>query len=41
MAVQERFTPEEWQEVVAGPVDAGLMIAFTQTARAPAASPTR
>ena len=30
MAVQERFTPEEWQEVVAGPVDAGLMIAFTQ-----------
>ena len=30
MAVQERFTPEEWQEVVAGPVDAGMMIAFTQ-----------
>ena len=28
MAVQERFTPEEWQEVVAGPVDAGLFIAF-------------
>ena len=30
MAVQERFTPEEWQEVVAGPVDVGMMIAFTQ-----------
>jgi hypothetical protein len=30
MAVQERFTPEEWQEVVAGPVDAGMMITFTQ-----------
>jgi hypothetical protein len=30
MAVQERFAPEEWQEVVAGPVDAGMMIAFTQ-----------
>jgi hypothetical protein len=30
MAVQERFTPEEWQEVVAGPVDAGMLIAFTQ-----------
>jgi hypothetical protein len=30
MAVQERFTPEEWQEVVAGPVDAGLLIAFAQ-----------
>jgi hypothetical protein len=30
MAVEERFTPEEWQEVVAGPVDAGMMIAFTQ-----------
>jgi hypothetical protein len=28
MAVQERFTPEEWQEVVAGPVNAGLLIAF-------------
>jgi hypothetical protein len=28
MAVQERFTPEEWQEVVAGPVDAGMLIAF-------------
>jgi len=30
MAVQERFTPEEWQDVVAGPVDVGMMIAFTQ-----------
>jgi hypothetical protein len=30
MAVQERFTPEEWQEVVAGPVDAGLLIAFVE-----------
>jgi hypothetical protein len=30
MAVEERFSPEEWQEVVAGPVDAGMMIAFTQ-----------
>src|SRR4051794_36116877 len=30
MVTQERFTPEEWQEVVAGPVDAGMMIAFTQ-----------
>jgi hypothetical protein len=28
MAVQEQFTPEEWQEVVAGPVDAGMLIAF-------------
>ena len=30
MAVQERFTPEEWQDVVSGPVHAGMMIAFTQ-----------
>jgi hypothetical protein len=30
MAVQERFTPEEWQGVVAGPVDAGLLIAFVE-----------
>jgi hypothetical protein len=30
MAVQERFTPEEWQAVVAGPVDAGMLIAFVQ-----------
>jgi hypothetical protein len=30
MAVQERFTPGEWQEVVAGPVDAGLLIAFAE-----------
>ena len=30
MTVEERFTPEEWQEVVAGPVDVGMMIAFTQ-----------
>jgi hypothetical protein len=30
MAVQERFTPEEWQQVVAGPVDAGMLIAFVQ-----------
>ena len=30
MAIQERFTPEEWQEVVAGPVDVGMMITFTQ-----------
>jgi len=29
MTVQEQFTPEEWQEVVAGPVDAGMMITFT------------
>jgi hypothetical protein len=29
MAVQERFTPEEWQDVVAGPIDAGMMITFT------------
>ena len=28
MAVQERFSPEEWQQVVAGPVNAGLLIAF-------------
>jgi hypothetical protein len=28
MAVQERFTPEEWQEVVTGPIDTGLLIAF-------------
>jgi len=28
MSVEERFTPEEWQEVVAGPVDAGMLIAF-------------
>src|SRR5262245_17717827 len=28
MAVQERFTPEEWQDVVAGPIDAGMLIAF-------------
>jgi len=28
MTVQEQFTPEEWQDVVAGPVDAGMMIAF-------------
>jgi hypothetical protein len=30
MAVQEQFTPEEWQEVVAGPVDAGMLIAFVE-----------
>jgi hypothetical protein len=30
MAVQEQFTPEEWQDVVAGPVDVGMMIAFVQ-----------
>src|SRR3954449_3029315 len=30
MSVQERFTPEEGQEVVAGPVDVGMMITFTQ-----------
>src|SRR4051794_2657667 len=30
MSVEERFTPEEWQEVVAGPVDAGMMITFVQ-----------
>jgi hypothetical protein len=30
MAVQEQFTPQEWQDVVAGPVNAGMMIAFTQ-----------
>jgi hypothetical protein len=28
MTAQERFTPEEWQEIVAGPVDAGMLIAF-------------
>jgi len=28
MAVEEQFSPEEWQEVVSGPVDAGMMIAF-------------
>ena len=30
MAVQERFTPEEWQAVVAGPVDAGMLLAVAQ-----------
>ena len=30
MAVQEQFTPEEWQEVVAGPVNAGMLIAYTE-----------
>ena len=30
MVVQERFTPEEWQAVVAGPVEAGMLIAFAQ-----------
>src|SRR4051794_19706381 len=29
MTMQKRFTAEEWQEVVAGPIDAGMMIAFT------------
>jgi hypothetical protein len=28
MTAQERFTPEEWQEIVAGPVNAGMLIAF-------------
>jgi hypothetical protein len=28
MAVQDQFTPEEWQEVVAGPVNAGMLITF-------------
>jgi hypothetical protein len=28
MAIQDQFTPEEWQEVVAGPVDVGVMITF-------------
>ena len=28
MAVEERFTQEEWQEVVAGPVNAGMLITF-------------
>jgi hypothetical protein len=30
MAVQERFAPEAWQDVVAGPVNAGMLIAFTE-----------
>jgi hypothetical protein len=30
MAVQEQFTPEEWQKVVAGPVEAGMLMAFAQ-----------
>jgi hypothetical protein len=28
MAAQDRFTPEEWQDVVDGPVGAGMLIAF-------------
>jgi hypothetical protein len=30
MTVQEQFTPEEWQDVVAGPVDVGMMVTFAQ-----------
>src|SRR5689334_14603840 len=26
MSVQERFTPEEWQDVVSGPVDVGVLV---------------
>lgn len=28
MTVQEQFTPEEWQEVVSGPIHAGMLITF-------------
>lgn len=30
MAIEEQFSPEEWREVVSGPVDAGMLIAFIQ-----------
>src|SRR5690349_14989941 len=30
MAIEEQFTTEEWQEVVSGPVDAGMLITFVQ-----------
>jgi hypothetical protein len=30
VAVQEQFTPEEWQQVTAGPVNAGMLIAVAQ-----------
>lgn len=30
MTVQDQFTPEEWKDVVAGPTNAGMLIAFAQ-----------
>jgi hypothetical protein len=30
MSAQDQFTPEEWKQVAAGPVNAGMMIAFAK-----------
>jgi hypothetical protein len=30
MTVQDQFSPEEWKDVVAGPTNAGMLIAFAQ-----------
>jgi hypothetical protein len=30
MAAQDQFTPEEWKQIAAGPINAGMMIAFAK-----------